>query len=681
MQNYVSILPNDTEHVRDAEPSGSKNAELKRRRVGVSIACNACRRKKVRCDGQRPICSSCDSKATHCSYRDDSEISQESQTLLLEVFRLLSAIPDQEVLDRVRGLKDEVDVSVILSRLRGDDAAEKHSDTSLPIPAMSEQFRLMELGPQYPNAYPVIPSLDLDTLEGVAYQQLVQSIPHHAASGHSLPLCDARLGKLEIGNWTDVPITNQVAARAISIYLETDHPLLGYFDPALFVSDLVAAKTDYCSRILVNALMYWACQLNSVQDPESWSLALQFCSEAESLWKQERDVDSILNLAAALFLSLGYLGQGRDHVILFYLNAASDMAVRMGLFGVQGDDIQLDMDLMPAPSRSAHLHAAWGAFNWITHMSLLYRQPGLQCPRCPPPLPSPGMDNATTMYDADKVDPSQGTCQAPYMGGVFPYICQFWTILHELAFMYRDKGPLAGDGRTLCFAEYKFRELLAWSNRLPSTLSRSDSSPHYVQILHIWFHAAVLDLFRFSMSGPLKDSPLRTFTNRFSSPENVCIASARQLKQLVINYRLNFTSSYTILWHTALTYLANAILHYPKEDNWFFYFLLCVYGYERLQPCWRVTQVISTALLSMALRKGDISSPTARRVLRDVDHGRLDDIPGEVRATFMMDLDLAASDPDAATVEKMAEDFDLNMLLQQYTNIFDRDGGAKGSAT
>lgn len=93
------------------------------------------------------------------------------------------------------------------------------------------------------------------------------------------------------------------------------------------------------------------------------------------------------------------------------------------------------------------------------------------------------MDNATTMYDAENVDPSQGTCEAPYMGGVFPYICQFWTILHELAFMYRDKGPLAGDRRTLCFAEYKFRELLAWSNRLPSTLSRSDSSPHYVQIL------------------------------------------------------------------------------------------------------------------------------------------------------------------------------------------------------
>ncbi|EFY84822.1 hypothetical protein MAC_09144 [Metarhizium acridum CQMa 102] len=489
-----------TKNERDTEPSGSRNMELKRRRVGVSIACNACRRNKIRCDGQRPLCSSCDAKATKCSYRDDSEISQESQTLLLEVFRLLSAIPDQEVLGRVRSLKDEVDVSAILSRLRGDEAIEKHSDAPLAIPAMSEQFRLMELGPQYPNAYPVILSLDLDTLEGVAYQQLVQSRPNDAGSAHSLPLCDARLNKLEIGNWTHVPITNPVAARAISIYLETDHPLLGYFDPSLFVSDLVTS-------------------------------------------------------------------------ILFFIGLVS------GLSSMNGHSC------IKTKGRSPEIAGPCASPN-INFVNSLLGAIGCRR-RC---------QEATT---------ARTTCK---------FYSEIPIVTHDSSFVFLTK------------------------------------------IRSIWFHAAVLDLFRFSMSCPLKDSQLRTFTNPFSSPENVCIASARQLKQLVINYRLNFTSSsYTILWHTALTYLTNAILHYPKEDNWFFYFLLCVYGYERLQPCWRVTQVISTALLSMALRKGDISSPTARRVLRDVDHDRLSDIPGEVRATFMMDLDLATSDPVSATVEKMAE--------------------------
>lgn len=33
----------------------------------------------------------------------------------------------------------------------------------------------------------------------------------------------------------------------------------------------------------------------------------------------------------------------------------------------------------------------------------------------------------------------------------------------------------------------------------------------------------------------------------------------------------------------------------------------------------------------------------------------------------MADLDLARSDPQSVTVEKMAEDFEHNLLLQEYT--------------
>lgn len=99
-----------------------------------------------------------------------------------------------------------------------------------------------------------------------------------------------------------------------------------------------------------------------------------------------------------------------------------------------------------------------------------------------------------------------------------------------------------------------------------------------------------------------------------------------------------------------------------------------MYGYERLQPCWRVTRAISTALLSLALRKGDISSPTARRILLDIEQNADPDLfsgDENIRATFMADLDLARFDPQSATVEKLADDFEHNVLLQEYTNAFD----------
>jgi hypothetical protein len=59
--------------------------------------------------------------------------------------------------------------------------------------------------------------------------------------------------------WTSVSISNDVAAKIISLYLETDHPLLGTFDPDLFVDDLTNCRVRHCSPLLVSAIMYWGC--------------------------------------------------------------------------------------------------------------------------------------------------------------------------------------------------------------------------------------------------------------------------------------------------------------------------------------------------------------------------------------------------------------------------------------
>ena len=209
------------------------------------------------------MCSGCENTQIKCVYRDDSGLSDESQSLLLEVFRTLNSLPDDQVLERVRSLKREIDPSAILSNLRGRAITLPHANSSGESAMMSDVFQTMELGPQFPNAYPTIPVLDLETLGDATYQQLVQATKRDSdtghAGGHARPLCDSRLANLNISDWTNVSVNNSYAARAISLYLETDHPLLGFFEPNGFVSDLATGKTDYCSRMLVNALLYWAC--------------------------------------------------------------------------------------------------------------------------------------------------------------------------------------------------------------------------------------------------------------------------------------------------------------------------------------------------------------------------------------------------------------------------------------
>lgn len=72
-------------------------------------------------------------------------------------------------------------------------------------------------------------------------------------------LCDARLGQFEVHGWLQTRVSTEFAAHAISFYLTTEHPILGLFDADLFLDDLVAQKTDFCSPLLLSAVLSFAC--------------------------------------------------------------------------------------------------------------------------------------------------------------------------------------------------------------------------------------------------------------------------------------------------------------------------------------------------------------------------------------------------------------------------------------
>jgi hypothetical protein len=120
-------------------------------------------------------------------------------------------------------------------------------------------------------------------------------------------------------------------------------------------------------------------------------------------------------------------------------------------------------------------------------MSIFYRQPGSPYPTSPPKLPIPdshedsgrGRENSPDIM----VLPHQSD---KYMGGAFPYLCRFWRIMHDVSIAFNRQGVTSGvheDSRAFRFAEFKFRELLAWSGKLPSHLSRDDGNAHYAQVL------------------------------------------------------------------------------------------------------------------------------------------------------------------------------------------------------
>lgn len=182
----------------------------------------------------------------------------------------------------------------------------------------------------------------------------------------------------------------------------------------------------------------------------------------------------------------------------------------------------------------------------------------------------------------------------------------------------------------------------------------------------------MLDIFRPIIRNDFKSNqPFSTFNGGGYTPESIYLRSTAQLKRLVVNYRLNYPSScFSNLWHTALIYMENAILDDEHDENWYYYMLLCFYGYQRPSKSWRVARAISKGLLSMALKKGRMTGNSARQLLRDLDRPDGDAALQDIRATFMLDLSKAGI-PGSSTAEHLAESFDANADMQDYTYVFD----------
>ncbi|KAI1417601.1 hypothetical protein F5Y13DRAFT_151386 [Hypoxylon sp. FL1857] len=688
--NYTPILP--------ALPPGQDPESFSRsasKRPSVNIACESCRKSKSRCDGARPACSTCVKRGRACIYSERRDAAS-SATELVE---LLKSLPEDQALGLLASLREKGDATSVLSEFKG-------------MPDASGRVRPdieSELKAKYKNAYPplehIVPSVlaasnllksdfgvissDKDVHHDIQQTQVGRSdidrnmaspididsaVSHFRSplsSGQGPDYFDNRLRGLKIGFWTDIEITDEFAAQVISLYLRTDHPLLGLFDPDVFITDLVSQQASFCSRFLLHSLMYLGCQMYSAFDKSASKLAREFSQEAERLWEVERTRDSYLTMAGAVLLSLSLMGNGKDHAVLTYAKEAAEMGIRLGLFDDEAAGKRIEVE-QSKEQKTASCYAAWSVFNWKTLVSLFYRQPGSGGPMILPRVPIPG-NQSFTAQDAPIPQTTSSVGEA-LLGNTFPALCNFWRIIHGALWIYYPGADSPPDRFKLDIAENKFRELITWAGFLPSFLLRRKDSPHHVAVFHIWFHAAVLDIFRPFIKKPAGERPrLKTFSAWDSSPDAVFSASVNQLKRLIVDYRTNYeTSAYSILWHTGLLYLANAMLENGEDPQTRLYFLLCVYGYERLKRPYRISRMIVQGLLAMMLRDTDMSSEEARKIMEDLGEGGWDRVTKEVdekiRATFMVDLNLAVDNPEQASVENMADQFENMALFQDFLN-------------
>jgi hypothetical protein len=149
------------------------------------------------------------------------------------------------------------------------------------------------------------------------------------------------------------------------------------------------------------------------------------------------------------------------------------------------------------------------------------------------------------------------------------------------------------------------------------------------------------------------------------TPDAAIADSIMHLKAQIQSFPLKHDAAYyTIWWHYALLYVANVIIYAPSEPSEKYWFLLCTKAYQDLTTCFRMASVILRALLTMATRKGLLTTDEARECLQIArDNSLHHDVPDEIVSLGMkVDQRLSLTDPAAAQADALADDFSLLAL-------------------
>ena len=282
MNNNHSLRPLLPATRPRSPPPPGPSAKRKR----VSVACNECRQKRIGCDGARPVCAACHRRDRRCVYMNEENLEmrptilkrenialREKLVAFQDIFEHLQGRTQHVAHDTVRRLGEGTDPSDVLKTLRGElphmTISEQAAAKAILPPVHSDCE--LELLVRHPKGYcaldlPVVAQDTVSTLflHGQSSQAHVSQLEDVKSTEKPLDhpqYCDSRLAKLNINFWTSVPLTNERAASAISLYLETHHPIWSFFDASQFISDLVDCRTDpdsTCSSFMVNSLLAFA---------------------------------------------------------------------------------------------------------------------------------------------------------------------------------------------------------------------------------------------------------------------------------------------------------------------------------------------------------------------------------------------------------------------------------------
>ncbi|TWU71340.1 hypothetical protein ED733_002248 [Metarhizium rileyi] len=547
--------------------SSSTQNTKRRRGLGVVTpnACTECRKKRAKCDGQKP-CGRCKAqKDIDCVYELPVRQSKENLRTEIESLRIRQRSSDHVFAALVRpNLWEEV-----LRRLRGGQAVESISDWlgsavssdvsgSDPIAGSSSSgfgadpsrrigrlslgvdtgaaqqsgmrgdmrqnspWTISQTGSTRSNSYSDAMNWTSDNAPAPQHAARVGSwaegmppdhgpdagLPRYRGLEHVLSYVDDAEVKVSPQSWTSITGDINLVQHLLALYFCWEYPTFASLSKEHFLQDFQDGRHRYCSPMLVNALLALGCRFSThpmtrANPNDPYTSGDHFFKESQRLFIQETDHHTLTTIQALGIMSIREASCGRDSESWYYAGQSIRLAVEMGLHRIQDG---LDEDELAVQAATF-----WGAFA-LDHAWSLATGSLPQCSSFPHLPPKPGIigniEASLWVPYTDDGAPLQRSCEQPSnVRSVYKCFCEL--------------------------SELIYTQYLNWYDKIPEVLRLGHNFTPAVLFAHMYYHFAILLLFR-----PL--IKLRIIGSKIL-PKDVCSQAADAIQGLLTSYSQLYT--------------------------------------------------------------------------------------------------------------------------------------------
>ncbi|KAH7161823.1 hypothetical protein EDB81DRAFT_683887 [Dactylonectria macrodidyma] len=458
------------------------------KRKNTHLACQSCRRRKVRCNGGTPRCDQCARWKTNCDYvgeGNDHPRTVKKQLLdtedklkaYQELFEILRTKSEDECLAILRRVRTGQDVQSILRHLQDGDlqlqvalSPETRHRYSFPLNSKMPAF-LLRVNNPYLQSHMyrhTIGGADKIEANPSGSRVVVSDFEdQYQAPYHVARLIEPLLDSVKPSKWTSVPATDQLLRELLRVYFLHEYTQFPFFHKDYFLQDMAAGRKRFCSSLLVNAVLAAACHAytKSAHRAKFWSpLSLQynFSAEARRLKEFEVQTDSLPTIQAGLVMALTCNVDGVDKVGWSHTLQAVAMADRMRIFEATPPETDEASQIVRALT-------AWSVFCWQSTFCFHFFRPPLVSKLPQQPLPDPS-DNTSWYPETWVMYPLSKAPMPIRQGESFKAAAEMRALMTEIscvAFPAIDSQKILSLEEAWNF----YLRMYAWYQNLPASLS------------------------------------------------------------------------------------------------------------------------------------------------------------------------------------------------------------------